>query len=65
MHSIKLEIQDSVFDKVIYFLKSLPSNEVKVIDDQISSKEVKKSKFNSISLNTKGFKFDREDINAR
>jgi len=27
MHSIRLNIQDSVFDKVIYFLNNLPKNE--------------------------------------
>ncbi len=32
MHSIKLEVEDSVFDKVIYFLKNLPRNEVKVVE---------------------------------
>jgi len=32
MHTIKLNIQDSVFDKVIYFLNNLPSNEVEIIE---------------------------------
>jgi len=35
MHTIKLNIQDSVFDKVIYFLNNLPSNEVKIVEDTI------------------------------
>ncbi len=33
MHSIKLEIEDSVFDKVIYFLQNLPKNEVKIVEN--------------------------------
>ncbi|MEA2049088.1 MAG: hypothetical protein U9O64_11665 [Campylobacterota bacterium] len=33
MHSIKLEIKDNVFDKVIYFLQNLPKNEVTIIED--------------------------------
>ena len=37
MHTIKLNIQDSVFDKVIYFLNNLPSNEVKVIEEETIS----------------------------
>jgi len=41
MHSIRVEIQDSVFDKVIYFLKNLPVNEVKIIDDLAISKKIK------------------------
>ena len=37
MHSIKLEIQDSVFDKVIYFLQNLPKNEVNIIEESRSA----------------------------
>ena len=33
MHTIKLHINDSVFDKVIYFLKNLPKNEVEIVED--------------------------------
>jgi hypothetical protein len=36
MHSIRLDIQDNVFDKVIYFLSNLPKNEVKIVEDKIS-----------------------------
>ena len=32
MHTITLNIQDSVFDKVIYFLNNLPSNEVEIVE---------------------------------
>jgi hypothetical protein len=35
MHTVKLNIQDSVFDKVIYFLNNLPSNEVEIIEEKI------------------------------
>ena len=35
MHSIKLNIQDSVFDKVIYFLQNLPKNEVKIVENEM------------------------------
>jgi len=34
MHTVKLNIQDSVFDKVIYFLNNLPSNEVEIIEEE-------------------------------
>jgi len=33
MHSIRLDIKDSVFDKVIYFLKNLPNDEVKIVEE--------------------------------
>ena len=64
MHSIRLDIKDSVFDKVIYFLNNLPVNEVEIIDDVKISK-IKPQRFSSIRLHTKGFKFDREEANAR
>ena len=65
MHSIRVEIKDSVFDKVIYFLNNLPVNEVKIIDTVVASKNTKPTKLNSIKLHTKDFKFDREEANAR
>ena len=36
MHTIKLNIQDSIFDKVINFLQNLPKNEVEIIENGIS-----------------------------
>ena len=35
MHTVKLHIEDRVFDKVIYFLKNLPKNEVEIVEDII------------------------------
>lgn len=33
MQTIKLQIADSVFEKVFYFLDNLPKNEVKIIEN--------------------------------
>ncbi len=33
MHTLKLSIKDSVFDKIIYFLNNLPKDEVRIIED--------------------------------
>lgn len=65
MHSIRLDIEDSVFEKVIHFLNNLPKNEVKIIENITIKDTQVKLKFNSIELKTKGFKFDREEANAR
>jgi len=35
MHALKLNIEDSVFDKVIYFLQNLPKSEVRIVEDKI------------------------------
>ena len=34
MHSIRLNVQDSVLDKVLYFLQNLPKNEVEIVEDK-------------------------------
>jgi hypothetical protein len=44
MHTVKLNIQDSVFDKVIYFLQNLPKNEVEIIEDtKVPNKETQEN----------------------
>ena len=35
MHTIKLNIQDKVFDKVYYFLSNLPKDEVEIIENKV------------------------------
>jgi len=35
MHTLKLNIQDNVFDKIIYFLQNLPKDEVYIVEDKI------------------------------
>jgi hypothetical protein len=65
MHSIKLNIQDSVFDKVIYFLQNLPKNEVEIVSDVKNLNLSKKEKFTSIKLKTKNFTFNREEAHGR
>ena len=64
MHSIRLEVNDSVLDKVMYFLNLLPKNDIKI---KLENKptESKPKKLKAISLKTKGFKFDREEANVR
>lgn len=38
MHTIRLNIEDSVFDKVIYFLQNLPKNEVSIVENKFIQK---------------------------
>lgn len=63
MHTITLNVKDSIYDKIIYFLKHLPKNEIEITQNKKVQKRDRA--FNSISLNTKGFKFNREEANAR
>ena len=64
MKTIRLDVDDSIFDKVMYFLKHLPKKDVRLkIED--NPKNEKAKKLTAISLKTKGFKFDREEAHAR
>lgn len=63
MHSLKVYVDDSVFDKVMHFLKTLPKNKVRV--DVEPTVDQKAKRLNSISLKTKGFVLNREEANSR
>ena len=64
MKTIRLDVDESIFDKVMYFLNHLPKKDVKVnIEDDWKKKNHKK--LNAISIKTKGFKFDREEAYVR
>ena len=66
MHSIRLRINDRVIDKVLYFLENLPKDEVEIIKEPpISPIKNKSKKLNAISLQTRGFRFDRDEANGR
>ena len=63
MKTIHLEINESIFDKVMLFLNNLPKKDVKLSvenDDKHVSDQLK-----SISLKTKDFKFNRNEANER
>ncbi len=36
MHTVTVNIQDSVLDKVIYFLKNLPLSDVQIMSDVVA-----------------------------
>ena len=62
MRTIKLNIQDNVFDKVYYFLSNLPKSEVEIVEysneDDLSTLESEIEK----SLNSKVLKKSNDKI---
>ena len=66
MHTIKLNVQDSIYGHIMFLLKSLNTKELEVVEDKIvvTTKE-KIKRLNAISIKTNGFKFDRDEANAR
>lgn len=66
MKTVKLNIDERVFDKVMFLLTNLPKNDVKVnIETKEGSDSFNKLKLKAVSLKTKNFKFDRDEANAR
>jgi hypothetical protein len=67
MHTLKLKVQDSVFDKIMYFLQNLPKNEVEVIEEKATSKAgtdfIAFLSSNPVAIN--GDFLAREEANAR
>ncbi len=61
MHTLRLEVSDNLLTKVVSFLHTLPKSDIKLsTPSQTNSK-----KFTSISIKTKGYKFDRNEANGR
>ncbi|MDD4855873.1 MAG: hypothetical protein PHQ22_00770 [Sulfuricurvum sp.] len=60
MHTLTLKVHDSVLDKIIYFLNSLPKYEVEIIEDKVvGEKNIKVSKTQDIFQKTSGLISDR------
>ncbi|NWF67005.1 MAG: hypothetical protein HXX81_06010 [Campylobacterales bacterium] len=66
MHTIKLNVQDSIYGHIMFLLKNLNTKELEIVEDKaIATQKIRKRRLNAICLNTAGFKFDREEANAR
>ena len=64
MRTVRIDINDNVYDKVMFFLTNLPKSEVRSnIENEKKQNDADILKV--ISLKTKGFKFDREEANER
>lgn len=66
MHTIRLNIKDSIYEHIMFLLKNLDSKELEIIEEKNSNKSKKRvKKLNAISIKTDNFKFDREEANER
>ncbi len=68
MHTIKLNVQDSIYSHIMFLLQNLNTKELEIVEDKVVQK-VDNDKidlvFDKINLDMKDFKFDREEANAR
>lgn len=67
MHSLKINVEDDAYSHLKFFLDGLNNKGIEVVEDKIVEKNSNKTKylFNTISIDTSNYKFDREEANAR
>lgn len=70
MHTIKLNIQDSIYEHIMFLLNGISSKSLEIIEDKaIAKKTYTKDSidlvFDTVNLDMKDFKFNREEANAR
>ena len=67
MHSLRINVEDNVYFHLKFFLDGLNNKGIEVIEDKIVEKNSIEQKylFNTISIDTSNYKFDREEANER
>lgn len=63
MKTIRLDVSDNVYEKVMFFLRNLPQTDVRVNEEETDMPE--NNFFKSVKIKTKGFVFNREEANER
>lgn len=64
MRILKVEVNDTIFEKVMAFFNKLPKNEIQLSVEEKREIQTPK-KLSSFSLKIKGFKFNRDKANER
>jgi hypothetical protein len=67
MHTVQLKIDDSIYKNIMFLLNNLNLKgfSIKEENNYLSKENNIDTVFDAISIDTKGFKFDREEANAR
>ena len=67
MHSLKINVEDNVYSHLKFFLDGLKNKGIEVVEDKIVEKNYIEQKylFNTISIDTSNYKFNREEANER
>ena len=64
MRTLQIKVKDSLFEKVIAFFNKLPKSDFKLFTYSETLPDTPK-KLNSVSIRTKGYKFNRDEANER
>ena len=67
MHSLKINVEDNVYSHLKFFLDGLNNKGIEVVEDKIVEKNYIEQKylFNTISIDTSNYKFNREEAIER
>ena len=67
MHYLKINVEDNVYSHLKFFLDGLNNKGIEVVEDKIVEKNYMEQKFlfNTISIDTSNYKFNREEANER
>ena len=67
MHYLKINVEDNVYSHLKFFLDGLNNKGIEVVEDKIVEKNYIEQKylFNTISIDTSNYKFNREEANER
>ncbi len=55
MHTLKIKIKDSAYEKIQYFLKNLPADDIEVVSDELESENPEMS-IDCSQFNIKSYK---------
>ena len=67
MHSLKINVEDNVYSHLKFFSEVLNNKGIEIVEDKIVEKNYIEQKylFNTISIDTSNYKFNREEANER
>jgi len=61
MQTIKIDVSDTIYDNVMFFLNNLPKKEIKLY----SNKKKIDTVFDKFNIDVQSFQFNRDEANER
>ena len=65
MHTVKLKINDDIYNHIIFLLNSLDKKKIEIVEEKPLIINKNKKRLNAIKIDTTNFKFDRQEANER
>ena len=65
MHTVKLKINDDIYNHIMFLLNSLDKKKIEIVEEKPLIINKNKKRLNAIKIDTTNFKFDRQEANER